>query len=182
MADVDLKAQPAVVDGVTPAPPAPAPDSADVKPVSYGSLFRYSDWVDIVVVIVGSLCALINGITMPAFSILFGALLNHLKTDNGNFGAAITNVCDAFLVVGGVAFVCSIGEMSLMNISATRQIRKVRSHYFRSLLRQVRGAPLPSLPACVWRACFWGLPCLTLPPRGPPSPAFPFCRTLAGMI
>ena len=48
----------------------------------------------------------------------------------------VENICYAFLVVGGISFTVSLGEMTLMNISATRQIRRIRLLYFRSLMRQ----------------------------------------------
>lgn len=114
----------------------PAPAAVPEK-VPYSKLFRYATPTDILCMVVGLILSAGNGVTMPAFSILFGALLDRLNTPGNSFSDAISNICKAFLIVGGVGFVCSLGELTLMDFAATRQVRRIRNHYFRALLRQV---------------------------------------------
>lgn len=54
----------------------------------------------------------------------------------GQFLDSITKIAYIFLGLGGIAFLASLGEMTLLNLSATRQIRRARNAYFRALLRQ----------------------------------------------
>lgn len=160
-------------------PPTPA--------VPYSALFRFASPTDKVVLVIGILCSVVNGATMPGepevgtvcvcgtawrpsapslsrrlrvficvvslcarvralvfppplppisvFSVFFGRLLDDINTP-GDFLHAVTNVAYTFLVLGAIAFVVSFGEVTLMNISATRQIRRVRNVYFKALLRQ----------------------------------------------
>ena len=118
--------------------PVPAaPSKPDAPPrVSYCGMFRYADWIDYVVLVLGVACAAVNGVALPAFSVLFGTLLDKITTPDGNFSSAVSTICSAFLIIGGGSFILSLGELTFLNISATRQIRRIRNLYYRAILRQ----------------------------------------------
>ncbi len=59
----------------------------DVKAVSYFHLFRFADKLDIFVLVLGVVCSIINGATLPAFSVLFGNLLNEVNKDSSFINA-----------------------------------------------------------------------------------------------
>ena len=119
----------------TPDAPVPPIASNDAPPVPYRQLFRFADTVDYVVLFVGSLCAIVNGVTLPAFAILMGTLFDKVNEISG-FMDAVSDLAIAFISVGGISFLVSLGEMTAMNISASRQIRRVRTKYFEALMRQ----------------------------------------------
>lgn len=103
--------------------------------VPYSQLFRFSTPLEKAVLFFGILCSIVNGATMPIFSIFFGRLLDDVNSQS-DFISGVTQIAYIFLILGGSAFVVSFGEISLLNISASRQIRRIRTLYFRALLRQ----------------------------------------------
>ena len=110
--------------------------SSTLDTVPYKALFRYATRFDQLLLFVGLACSFGNGGTLPAFAILFGSLIDALHSKPGGFDASVNTLCIAFVVIGAVGFVLSFGQVSLMNITASRQVRTVRKEYLRSLLRQ----------------------------------------------
>jgi hypothetical protein len=48
----------------------------DVPPVPYTKLFRFASVWDSVILAIGLLCSVANGVVMPIFSIFFGTLFD----------------------------------------------------------------------------------------------------------
>eukprot|EP01113_Clastostelium_recurvatum_P006565 TRINITY_DN1297_c0_g1_i1.p1 TRINITY_DN1297_c0_g1~~TRINITY_DN1297_c0_g1_i1.p1 ORF type:complete len:1417 (-),score=461.68 TRINITY_DN1297_c0_g1_i1:319-4464(-) len=119
---------------------------AEEKPpmVSFFSLFRFADSLDIFLMVVGSLAAAANGAAMPLFSLIFGRLIDvfspaHLNNPNVNIGDDITQIALYFLWIGIAVFGLSYLEVACWMVAGERQIRRVRERYLQAILQQEIG-------------------------------------------
>ena len=103
---------------------APSVINPSPPPVPFLSLFRFATTKERAVLTVAAIASMINGATMPGFSILLGKLLNNLNTSG--FLSTIYLICLALFLLGVAAFVLSLAEMALFNVVATRIIRRIR--------------------------------------------------------
>lgn len=110
------------------------------KTVSVRELFKYADNVDIALFVVGAILAAANGVAMPAFSLIFGKLVDifghNVNTSRDQLVDKVFDVAVDFLYIGIGTFVCSYGEVALFKISSERQVRRIRTEYLSACLRQ----------------------------------------------
>ncbi len=50
------------------------------KTVPYYTLYKYADWIDVVLMLVGSLAAIVNGLILPVIFIIQTKVINALDT------------------------------------------------------------------------------------------------------
>lgn len=124
-------------------PESPSADvekrSATVKSVSYFSLFRYADKWDVVCIILGTIGAVGNGVSMPLFSIIFGDILNSIGLnlgDNEAMKASVKDNIPKFLYLGVVAFFGAVLQVVFWTMASIRQVNKIRGRYLKSALHQ----------------------------------------------
>jgi len=108
----------------------------EVPMVSYGELFQYADGIDKALMIVGSIAAFINGAGMPAFSEVFGELINKLAQKGTNVEDEVSKVAAIMVYVGLVVFLLSAIQVMTWMIASERQIARIRRQYFDALLHQ----------------------------------------------
>ena len=103
----------------------------------FGSLFRFADGCDIFMVILGVLGAIVSGGMLPAFSLLFGDLINGLNNPDPEQGATeIERIALIYLWVGLGMFAAGFLRVFGFSASARRQAYRFRLAYFRKMLRQ----------------------------------------------
>ncbi|KAI8820141.1 P-loop containing nucleoside triphosphate hydrolase protein [Fimicolochytrium jonesii] len=111
-------------------------EDSDPK-VSYFQLYRFASPFDWLCVIIGSLCAIANGVGQPLVALLMGDVINSI---NGSAQAdavdAIRTIVIKFTVVGAISFVVAYGSMCLFTLSAENQTKRIREKYLRAILRQ----------------------------------------------
>ena len=82
-----------------------------------------------------------NGVAQPVSFIIFGRLIEKFI----NFGSADRelNIEDEmkvfavyYVIIAVGMFICSFLQAGLWSLTATRQIRKIRIHFFHSILKQ----------------------------------------------
>lgn len=109
-------------------------------------LFRFSDRIDVLLMVFGTVAALGHGAAVPLQFIIFGDLIdsfiNFEKLQVGN----VTEPFDledemtkfalyyVYLAIGNL--VVAYGQMTLWSLAATRQVKKMRLAFFRSVLKQ----------------------------------------------
>ncbi len=86
------------------------------------TLFRFATAWDIVLLTLGILCSLVNGLSLPAFSILLGRLLDQISVAGDSYSSSVRTTVLAFVVGGGVVFCTGLFGQALLNLSATRQV------------------------------------------------------------
>ncbi|KAM5157179.1 ATP-binding cassette sub-family B member 5-like [Mantella aurantiaca] len=117
-----------------------------LKMVGPISIFRYSDGLDIFLMIVGSLGALGNGICIPIMHIVFGEMTDSIICHNSSLQN--TSECAKFkpieeqmtlfslyyVAIGAGVLVCGYVQVSFWVLAAARQTRRMRSTFFHSVL------------------------------------------------
>jgi ATP-binding cassette subfamily B (MDR/TAP) protein 1 len=107
-----------------------------IPQVSFLSLYRYADSVDVVLVVIGILGGIFQGVTMPLFSLLFGDLLDSFNLEEDSFEKSVRELCLYLCLLGVGAAFFSYSFAGIFQISAVRQCARIRSSYLQSILRQ----------------------------------------------
>ena len=110
--------------------------------------FQFSDRLDIILMLLGTLSAIGHGAAVPLQFIIFGDLIDEFI----NFGALVNAnstieqpfdlegemvqfaLYYVYLAIGNL--VVAYGQMAMWSLTATRQVKKMRLAFFRSILRQ----------------------------------------------
>ncbi|GJP35341.1 hypothetical protein CLOM_g19843 [Closterium sp. NIES-68] len=111
----------------------------DAPPVYYWQLFKFADKWDILLMVVGSVCAVGLGMAMPMISLLFGELTNAFgqnSSDVNKLMDAVTSVALKFLYLAIGAAVAAYLEMACWMTTGERQAARVRARYLAAVLRQ----------------------------------------------
>eukprot|EP01116_Phalansterium_solitarium_P018479 TRINITY_DN489_c0_g5_i3.p1 TRINITY_DN489_c0_g5~~TRINITY_DN489_c0_g5_i3.p1 ORF type:complete len:834 (+),score=296.91 TRINITY_DN489_c0_g5_i3:121-2622(+) len=103
--------------------------------VGFGQLFRFADGIDIALIILGAIGALGHGCLMPAFSLIFGELIDAFNDANSVYDA-IVGVVPYFLYAGAGNLVVSYLQQACWTLTSERQVRRVRERYVAAILRQ----------------------------------------------
>nr|XP_040260055.1 ABC transporter B family member 4-like isoform X2 [Aegilops tauschii subsp. strangulata] len=104
-------------------------DDRPEKKVPLLGMFRYADRLDVLLMAVGSLGAVANGVSEPLISILFGDVINSFgQSTTSTVLRAVTKVCLNFIYLGVGAAVASFLR--------ERHSSRIRSLYLKSVLRQ----------------------------------------------
>ena len=112
------------------------------------SQFRFSDKLDVLLIVLASLSAICHGAALPLQFIIFGDLINSF-IDFTKVQTANVTQTQPFVHEGQmtklslyyVYFACgtlfiAYGQMGLWSLTATRQVKKMRLAFFRSVLKQ----------------------------------------------
>uniref|UniRef100_A0A2K5NII8 ATP binding cassette subfamily B member 4 n=1 Tax=Cercocebus atys TaxID=9531 RepID=A0A2K5NII8_CERAT len=132
-------------------------DKKEKKPtVSVFSMFRYSNWLDKLYMVVGTLAAIIHGAALPLMMLVFGDMTDTFA-NAGNLGALLSNntnsskkqrACAVFLFfryayyysgIGAGVLVAAYIQVSFWCLAAGRQIHKIRKQFFHAIMRQEIG-------------------------------------------
>ncbi|KAG0332609.1 Antigen peptide transporter 2, partial [Podila humilis] len=99
------------------------------KKVSYLQLYRFASTWDWICVVLGSICAILNGIGQPLIAVLMGDIVNSLARHYDDPKAAVAEIrvlVIKFTVVGAIAFVAAYGQMCFWTLSAENQSKRIR--------------------------------------------------------
>lgn len=124
---VDIPAETA--DGEKSEPAAP-------PSVPIGEMFQFADRRDKITMVVGLLCAVISGSSMPAFSFVFGRMINQLAEGGASVEEELRKSAIIMCYVGIGVFVTMALHVACFLMAADRQIARIRSRFFESVLRQ----------------------------------------------
>ncbi|XP_057454847.1 ABC transporter B family member 21-like [Lotus japonicus] len=106
--------------------------------VPYHRLFSFADSTDILLMIVGTIGAIGNGLSMPIMALLFGELVNGFG--NNVFGPDVVNqvskVCLKFVYLGIGNGVAAFLQVACWMTTGERQAARIRGLYLKTILRQ----------------------------------------------
>uniref|UniRef100_A0ACD5WJT9 Uncharacterized protein n=1 Tax=Avena sativa TaxID=4498 RepID=A0ACD5WJT9_AVESA len=112
-------------------------ESGGKEKVSFTGLFRYADRTDVLLMLVGTLASLANGMSQPLMTLLFGDALDAFGgATTGNVLHRVNKVVLNFVYLGIGAAIVSFLQVSCWTITGERQAAHIRSLYLRSVLRQ----------------------------------------------
>ncbi|XP_040289642.1 ATP-dependent translocase ABCB1-like [Bufo bufo] len=112
-------------------------------------LLQYADKWDIILMVIGIVCAVGNGAGIPLNTVVFGHAAEGLVVSGNNVNASsnisgcssgfetqIPRFTQNFLIIGFASFIFSFFQMWTFTISATRQTMRIRQMCFSSILHQ----------------------------------------------
>ena len=79
-------------------------------------MFRYATTTDWVLITVGTICALVSGVAMPSFAVLWGNMTDSFDNSDDMVSAA-KNVMFQFLYIGAGAFFAGWGMFACWMIT-----------------------------------------------------------------
>ncbi|KAM3331868.1 hypothetical protein ACQJBY_027639 [Aegilops geniculata] len=114
-----------------------AKDDRPEKKVPLLGMFRYADRLDMLLMVVGSLGAMGNGVSEPLISVLFGDVINSFgESTTSTVLRAVTKVVLNFIYLGIGTAVASFLQVACWTMAGERQSARIRSLYLKSVLRQ----------------------------------------------
>ncbi|CAH2057688.1 unnamed protein product [Thlaspi arvense] len=108
------------------------------KTVPFYKLFAFADSFDFLLMILGTLGSIGNGLGFPIMTILFGDLVDAFGQNQSNTNVAdgVSKVALKFVWLGIGTFAAAFLQLSGWMISGERQAGRIRSMYLRTILRQ----------------------------------------------
>ncbi|KAF5752776.1 hypothetical protein HS088_TW01G00694 [Tripterygium wilfordii] len=108
-----------------------------VKKVAFYKLFEFADRVDAVMMIVGSICAVANGMSQPVMTIIFGQVVNNFgSSDSSDVLDQVSQVCLEFVYLAIGTAIVSFLQMACWAVTGERQAARIRGLYLKTILRQ----------------------------------------------
>ncbi|KAG0343570.1 Multidrug resistance protein 1 [Podila humilis] len=118
-------------------PPTPNPVTEKAPTVSYFQLYRFASTSDWILIALGCLCSLANGVGQPLIALLMGEVVTNITLKAPEDGIeSVRVIVIKFTVVGCIVFVASYGQMCFWSLAAERQTKRIRELYLHAILRQ----------------------------------------------
>ncbi|XP_072507688.1 ATP-dependent translocase ABCB1 isoform X2 [Notamacropus eugenii] len=120
------------------------------------AMFRYSDWLDRLYMVLGTVAAIVHGAGLPLTMLIFGEMTDSFA-DMGNTNSTAPDIYNSsvnhfelleeemttyayyYSAVGFGVLVVAYMQVSFWTLAAGRQIKKIRQNFFHSVMRQEIG-------------------------------------------
>ncbi|XP_054477289.1 ATP-binding cassette, sub-family B (MDR/TAP), member 4 [Anoplopoma fimbria] len=117
-------------------------------------VFRFSKGLDVVMILVGTVCAITNGAMLPLMCIVFGDMTDSLiqssatgQTNPNNTNVTyiprnstleeeMTGYAISYVILGFVVLVVAYGQVAAWTLSAGRQAKRIRTLFFHRIMQQ----------------------------------------------
>ncbi|KAK1278590.1 ABC transporter B family member 11 [Acorus gramineus] len=108
------------------------------KSVPFYRLFAFADSKDVVLMVVGTVASLLNGVSMPLSVILFGQMTNAFgqNTDVKTVVHEVSKESLKFVYLAAGAGLAAFLQVSCWMITGERQSGRIRNLYLKTILRQ----------------------------------------------
>uniref|UniRef100_J3L363 MDR-like ABC transporter n=1 Tax=Oryza brachyantha TaxID=4533 RepID=J3L363_ORYBR len=111
--------------------------TAMTKKVPLLGMFRYADRLDVLLMVLGTVGAVANGMSEPLMSVFFGNVINSFgDSSSSTVLRSVTKVVLNFIYLGIGTLVASFLQMSCWTMAGERQSARIRSLYLKAVLRQ----------------------------------------------
>ncbi|KAK7282237.1 hypothetical protein RIF29_10865 [Crotalaria pallida] len=112
-------------------------DTAATQKVPFYMLFTLANRLDVTLMIVGTVCAVANGLTQPLMTVIFGKLINTFgSTDSSRMVHEVSKVSLLFLYLAVGSGIASFLQVSCWMVTGERQAARIRSLYLKTILKQ----------------------------------------------
>uniref|UniRef100_A0A8D0VZU8 ATP binding cassette subfamily B member 1 n=1 Tax=Sus scrofa TaxID=9823 RepID=A0A8D0VZU8_PIG len=107
--------------------------------------FRYSNWLDVLYMLLGTTAAIVHGTGLPLMMLVFGEMIDsfasvgnlaHIKIPNVTSGSEYAYYYSA---IGAGVLVAAYIQVSFWCLAAGRQIYKIRKRFFHAIMQQEIG-------------------------------------------
>ncbi|KAH9520278.1 Multidrug resistance protein 1 [Bulinus truncatus] len=105
-------------------------------------LFRFATCLDKVLMVIGTIGAICQGVTIPVNVAIFGDIIDAFVDDHTTnstkqpLDEMVLPYIYAFIIIGIASFFCSFFAVACWQWAAERQINRIRKTFFHSVLRQ----------------------------------------------
>ncbi|XP_023145774.2 ATP-binding cassette, sub-family B (MDR/TAP), member 4 isoform X2 [Amphiprion ocellaris] len=119
------------------------------------AVFRFSDNLDTLMILVGTLMAMVNGVVLPLMCIVFGDMTDSFISDsaaglgnitlppnftdfyaNSTLQEEMTTFAIYYSIMGAVVLVAAYLQVSLWTLAAGRQVKRIRTLFFHRIMQQ----------------------------------------------
>ncbi|CAM6028990.1 unnamed protein product [Sphagnum balticum] len=110
-----------------------------VPVVPYFKLFSFADPLDYLLMMLGTIGSIGNGMTLPIMTLILGGLINAFgdnQNDNQQVIHAVSKMALKYVYLAIGAAVASYAEVTFWVITGERQAARIRSKYLKAILRQ----------------------------------------------
>ncbi|CAI9781044.1 unnamed protein product [Fraxinus pennsylvanica] len=105
--------------------------------IPFYKLFTFADSKDKILMIVGTIGAIGNGLCLPLMTILFGELIDSFgQTQTANIVSVVSKVALKFVYLALGCGVAAFLQVAFWMITGERQAARIRSLYLKTILRQ----------------------------------------------
>nr|CAB3473981.1 unnamed protein product [Digitaria exilis] len=112
-------------------------EKKDAKKVSLLGMFRYADRLDVLLMVVGAVGAVANGVAEPLVTVLFGNVIDSFGESTAqSIIRKVSKVVLNFVYLGIGSAVVSFLQVSCWTTAGQRQSARIRSLYLTAVLRQ----------------------------------------------
>uniref|UniRef100_A0A7N9AQL0 ATP-binding cassette, sub-family B (MDR/TAP), member 4 n=1 Tax=Mastacembelus armatus TaxID=205130 RepID=A0A7N9AQL0_9TELE len=111
----------------------------EVKTLSIISKLSYFQQFDMLMIFLGTVMAIVNGVVLPLMCLVFGdmtdsfvgdSMLSHLNISNPS------NYAIYYSIMGAIVFVAAYLQVSLWTVAAGRQVKHIRKLFFHRIMQQ----------------------------------------------
>ncbi|KAL4481127.1 hypothetical protein ABPG72_015082 [Tetrahymena utriculariae] len=109
--------------------------------VPYFSLFRFATFTDKCLMIMGAIASVINGFSFPAWSFIFGQMVDQFSPTSGYDGLIHNASVQAmwFAIIGAISLALSAIQIACWQYTGEKQAICYRKFYFQAILKQEIG-------------------------------------------
>ncbi|KAK4848151.1 hypothetical protein QYF36_009814 [Acer negundo] len=113
-------------------------ENEKINTVPFHKLFTFADATDVALMIIGTIGALGNGVSMPLMAIIFGDLIDSFgqNQNSSDIVKVISKVSLKFVYLGVGSAVASFLQVSCWMVTGERQSGRIRRMYLKTILRQ----------------------------------------------
>ncbi|KAH7521539.1 hypothetical protein FEM48_Zijuj07G0044300 [Ziziphus jujuba var. spinosa] len=109
----------------------------DQQKISFFKLFSFADRLDVVLMIVGTIGAIGNGVSQPLMTLIFGQLINSFGSSNtSSVMDEVSEVSLKFVYLAIGTGIAAFLQVSCWMVTGERQATRIRGLYLRTILRQ----------------------------------------------
>lgn len=65
-------------------------------------MFSNADWTDAIYMTVGTFGGILSGLSLPAFNVLFGEMLEALSSSSRTFLQLVADLCISFVIIAAI--------------------------------------------------------------------------------
>ncbi|XP_028764865.1 ABC transporter B family member 9-like [Neltuma alba] len=112
-------------------------DSSGKQKVPFHKLFTFADRRDVILMTIGTICAVANGLSQPLMTLIFGKLINTFgSTDQSRIVHEVSKVALLFVYLAIGSGVASCLQVASWMVTGERQAARIRGLYLKTILRQ----------------------------------------------
>lgn len=109
-------------------------ENSKSKGASFVQTFKHATEFDWLLMVLGTIGAIVTGLSIPTFNVLFGEIIDELNEDPDGFTDEINRLCILFVIIAAINLLSGFLQVGLWGYSGERQAQRFREQYVNSIL------------------------------------------------